>query len=116
MSGICDRCNERTSQIVNIAHLPELESFAHLGYRTVCAPCYDDLIAEASSRERKADVARKLIEAVTKKGKERFDDARTTFKQALSDYLATEGGNEDAALKNSKFAERVDRSAEQEAS
>ena len=48
MSAFCDRCNERTSHIVNIAHLPELAAVAHLGYRQVCAPCYDDLIAEAS--------------------------------------------------------------------
>ena len=47
MSGFCDRCNERTSQIVNIAHLPELAAVEHLGYRQVCAPCYDDLLAEA---------------------------------------------------------------------
>jgi len=48
MSGLCDRCNERSSHIVNIAHLPELAAVEHLGYRMVCAPCYDDLLAEAS--------------------------------------------------------------------
>jgi hypothetical protein len=48
MSGFCDRCNERTSQIVNITQLPELASVAHLGYRQVCSPCYDDLLAEAN--------------------------------------------------------------------
>ncbi|HET9533694.1 MAG TPA: PilZ domain-containing protein [Blastocatellia bacterium] len=47
MSGFCDRCNERTSHIVNITRLPELAAVAHLGYRQVCAPCYDDLLAEA---------------------------------------------------------------------
>ena len=47
MSAICDRCNEKTSHIVNIAHLPEVAAVAHLGYRQVCAPCYDDLVAEA---------------------------------------------------------------------
>jgi len=47
MSAFCDRCNERTSHIVNIAHLPEVAAVAHLGYRQVCAPCYDDLVAEA---------------------------------------------------------------------
>jgi PilZ domain-containing protein len=51
MSGFCDRCNERTSHIVNIAHLPELAGVAHLGYRQVCAECYDDLIAEAGEAE-----------------------------------------------------------------
>ena len=47
MSGFCDRCNERTSHIVNIAHLPELAAVEHLGYRQVCSACYDDLVAEA---------------------------------------------------------------------
>src|SRR5215208_3986059 len=51
MSGICDRCNERSSHIVNIAHLPELAAVEHLGYRLVCAPCYDDLLAEANEAE-----------------------------------------------------------------
>ncbi|MGA9773759.1 MAG: hypothetical protein WBV94_32310 [Blastocatellia bacterium] len=51
MSGLCDRCNERTSYIVNIAHLPELVAVEHLGYRMVCSPCYDDLLAEASETE-----------------------------------------------------------------
>ena len=51
MSGLCDRCNERTSHIVNISRLPELAAVAHLGYRQVCAPCYDDLLAEATEAE-----------------------------------------------------------------
>ena len=56
MSGLCDRCNERTSHIVNIAHLPELAAVEHLGYRLVCAACYDDLLAEANeSQERDED-------------------------------------------------------------
>lgn len=59
MSGLCDRCNERTSQIVNITQLPEVAAVAHLGYRQVCALCYDDLVAEASdaaeSEERDED-------------------------------------------------------------
>ena len=48
MSGVCDRCNEKSSQVVNITRLPELAAIAHLGYRLVCAPCYDDLLAEAN--------------------------------------------------------------------
>ena len=51
MSGLCDRCNERTSQLANIANLPELAPVAHLGYRQVCTPCYDDLLAEANETE-----------------------------------------------------------------
>jgi hypothetical protein len=48
MSGLCDRCNEKSSQLVNIAHSPELAAVAHLGYRMVCSACYDDLLAEAN--------------------------------------------------------------------
>ena len=48
MSAFCDRCNEHTNQILKIANLPEVAAVAHLGYRQVCAPCYDDLVAEAA--------------------------------------------------------------------
>ena len=51
MSGLCDRCNEKTSQLVNISRLPELAAITHLGYRQVCSACYDDLLAEASEAE-----------------------------------------------------------------
>jgi len=51
MSGFCERCNEKSSQIVNITSLPELAGVAHLGYRLVCALCYDDLLAEAGEIE-----------------------------------------------------------------
>jgi hypothetical protein len=47
MAGICDRCSERTSQLINIAILPELAPIMHMGYRQVCTDCYDDLLAEA---------------------------------------------------------------------
>ena len=55
MSGFCDRCNERTSHLVNISRMPELSAVAHLGYRQVCAPCYDDLLAEAHDAEDQED-------------------------------------------------------------
>jgi hypothetical protein len=48
MSGVCERCNERTSYILNIAGAVELAPVAELGYRLVCSPCYDDLLAEAN--------------------------------------------------------------------
>jgi hypothetical protein len=47
MAGICDRCNERTSQLMSIGPLPEMRAIMHLGYRQVCMDCYDDLLAEA---------------------------------------------------------------------
>ena len=50
MSGLCDDAtNEKP--LVNIANLPELAAVSHLGYRQVCAPCYDDLVAEANEVE-----------------------------------------------------------------
>jgi hypothetical protein len=48
MSGVCERCNERTSYIINISKATELAAVAHLGYRLVCDACYDDLLAEAN--------------------------------------------------------------------
>jgi PilZ domain len=51
MSGLCDRCNEKSSHLVNITRMPELAAVANLGYRQVCAPCYDDLLAEANEVE-----------------------------------------------------------------
>jgi len=55
MSAFCDRCNEHTNQILNIANLPEVAAVAHLGYRQVCAPCYDDLVAEATEIDGQAE-------------------------------------------------------------
>jgi hypothetical protein len=51
MSAFCDRCQEHTNQILKIANLPEVAAVSHLGYREVCAPCYDDLVAEAAEVE-----------------------------------------------------------------
>jgi 16S rRNA A1518/A1519 N6-dimethyltransferase RsmA/KsgA/DIM1 with predicted DNA glycosylase/AP lyase activity len=81
-----------------------LARIAHLKHQ----PKIDALLAETSPQDRKANVARKFIEAVSKIGKDSFDDARKTFNQALQTYLAKEGGNEDAALKNTEFAKKVD--------
>jgi hypothetical protein len=63
MSGVCERCNERTSYILNIARAAELAPVAELGYRLVCSACYDDLLAEANEvKERDED----------RRGEERF--------------------------------------------
>jgi hypothetical protein len=75
----------------------------------------DGLVTAASSLDRKAEVARKLIDALDKIGKNSFDDARKIFHQALVTYLNDEGTNEDAALKNTKFADNVDEAASEEA-
>lgn len=56
MSGFCDRCNEKTSQLINIANTPEMAAATRLGYRHICPACYDDLLAEAGdSEEREED-------------------------------------------------------------
>jgi len=47
MAGICDRCSEKSSQLINIAIVAELRPIMHLGYRNVCPECYDDLLDEA---------------------------------------------------------------------
>ena len=63
MSGLCDRCNEKTSHLVNITRLPELAAIAHLGYRQVCAACYDDLLAEANEVEESDEDRRSELRA-----------------------------------------------------
>ena len=47
MAGICDRCSEKSSQLINISIVPDLRPIMHLGYRNVCPDCYDDLLVEA---------------------------------------------------------------------
>ena len=71
----------------------------------------DKLVIETAVLERKVSVAREFIEAVTKLGKEAFDDAKKTFKMGLAAYMKKEGANEDAALKNSSFSDQIDKSA-----
>ncbi len=51
MSGFCDRCDEKTSRMINITSVAELAAVAHLGYRNVCDACYEDLLTEASEVE-----------------------------------------------------------------
>ncbi len=68
----------------------------------------DELIAKASPRERKAEVAKSLVQAVLAITTNSQGNARKVFRQALHAYLLKEGGNEDAALKNTEFAQQVD--------
>ena len=71
----------------------------------------DKLIAEAAPKERRPAVAQGFVEAVGGVAKGAFDDAKKIFKKTLAKYMKAEGANEDAALKNSSFAERVDNAA-----
>ena len=49
MQTYCDRCNESVDHPIGITSDPELMELAkELGYRSVCAGCYDDLVAEAA--------------------------------------------------------------------
>ena len=88
MSGLCDRCDERTSHIVNIAHLPELAAVEHLGYRLVCAPCYDDLLAEASEAEEKDEDRR--AEARVKVFLKARVEGNTSHLQPFSEEMTVE--------------------------
>lgn len=89
MSGFCDRCNERTSHMVNIAHLPELAAVDHLGYRQVCAPCYDDLLAEANQAEERRDEDRRAEPRVKVSLKARVE-GNTSHLDAFSDEMNIE--------------------------
>jgi len=88
MSGLCDRCNERTSHIVNIAHLPELAAVAHLGYRMVCAPCYDDLLAEANETEERDEDRR--AESRAKVSIKARVEGNTSHLEAFSEQMTIE--------------------------
>jgi hypothetical protein len=88
MSGLCDRCNERTSHIVNISRLPELATVAHLGYRQVCAPCYDDLLAEATEAEERDEDRRS--EARVKVSIKARVEGNTSHLEVFSDEMIIE--------------------------
>jgi len=88
MSGFCDRCNERTSHIVNITQLPELAAVAHLGYRQVCAPCYDDLLAEANEAEERDEDRRS--EPRVKVSLKAHVEGNTTHLDAFADEMSIE--------------------------
>lgn len=68
----------------------------------------DEWITTASSKERKADIARKLIDDLNRTSDTAFDEAKADFNRELKEYLAENGTNEDAALKNSEFAKRFE--------
>lgn len=88
MSGLCDRCNERTSHIINIAHLPELAAVEDLGYRLVCAACYDDLLAEASEAEKQDEDRR--AEARVKVSMKARVEGNTSHLQPFSEEMTVE--------------------------
>lgn len=88
MSGFCDRCNKRASQIVNIVNLPELAAVKNLGYRLVCAPCYDDLLEEANEvRERDED---RRAEPRAKVSIKAQVEGNTSHFEAFSDEMTIE--------------------------
>src|SRR5512143_356608 len=89
MSVFCDRCNERTSHIVNIAHLPEVAAVEHLGYRQVCAPCYDDLVAAANEVKKERDEDRRAEPRVKVSLKARVE-GNTSHLDAFSDEMSIE--------------------------
>ena len=57
MQSYCDRCNESADHPIGIVDDAELGELAKdLGYRSVCAGCFDDLRAEAKEvRQHEAD-------------------------------------------------------------
>src|SRR5262245_49407502 len=88
MSGTCDRCNERSSHLVNIAQLPELAAVAHLGYRSVCTECYDDLLAEAGEVEEREEDRR--AEARVKVSLKARVEGNTAHMDPFSDEMIIE--------------------------
>jgi len=85
MSAFCDRCQEHTNQILKIANLPEVAAVSHLGYREVCAPGYDDLVAEATEVEgQKEDRRDELRVKVSLKARV---EGNTSHLEAFSDEM-----------------------------
>jgi len=66
------------------------------------------VIAKLKDIERKPSVAKKLIDVASNLGLKGFDRARPVFEETIKDYLIKDGGNEDAALKNTEFARLID--------
>jgi len=66
------------------------------------------IIGTKKDEERKPCVSKLVIDSVSAIGNTSFSAARRVFESALGEYLKKEGGNEDAALKNSNFARLVD--------
>jgi hypothetical protein len=73
---------------MNIARLPELAPVAHLGYRQVCSPCYDDLLAEASEVE-EADEDRRQEDRVSVSIKAQVEGNTSTL-EAFSEEMLIE--------------------------
>ncbi len=71
----------------------------------------DEVLAEVAHQERKVEISREVITSITDIAKRVMDHSQEIFNQAVQDYLQKEGGNEDAALKNSAFAQLVDERA-----
>jgi hypothetical protein len=74
--------------MVNISRLPELAPVAHLGYRQVCAPCYDDLLAEATEVEERDEDRRS--EARAKVSIKANVEGNTSHLEAFSEEMMIE--------------------------
>ncbi len=70
-------------------------------------------LESAVAQSRGAAATKVLIEEIRSIGVASFTNARQIFEKTLTEYVDVEGGNEDAALKNSDFAKRIDNAAKQ---
>ncbi len=68
-------------------------------------------ISEMKAEEPRSESAKRLMSIVQEHARASFESAKNVFLTTLQSYLATDAGNEDAALKNSKFARAVDEAA-----
>ncbi len=105
-----EACRKRISEVVKQERGP-LKKGAYYLARIVFKQHEKEireLVVARKDSDRKPDVAKKMIVAISKLGNSGFDSARPVFEQALKEYLVRDGGNEDAALKNTEFAKLVD--------
>ena len=71
----------------------------------------NELASRASREERTSKIAKEFSQSVTEVANKSFTYSKNLFVDQLSLYLKEKKGNEDAALKNSSFAQQLDQAA-----
>ena len=110
-----EACREKIVQIKDKLKKGSLRKGAYYLARIVYVAgrnAIDAEIGQAAKNEPKADIAKKLKTLLAGRVESCYAAAQKVFEKALAEYLKKEGGNEDAALKNTAFATLVDDYAE----
>lgn len=71
----------------------------------------DEIVQSSAQESRSKKVSLNLVKKVREIALGSYDQAQDIWLKALKNYLRTAGGNEDSALKNTKFMETVDKAS-----